>query len=342
MYAAASLQVPYLLNVALAFNTYLPSFSPAPRPTFALLRKIDHCFASLLVGYDVKTKDPLPGFVSTVDNSTKSRFSRTDMVRCKSLADETRMLVARVMSGEVDVVDHAEDETVIQRPARARTETRGSSVEAPNSAAHGFQGPETVNAERMEDDDSDLDFSFIDVESTMVDEEYTTARKRQVEEITGNTAMTDVPVQAKRVKVEDEGETSIDFSRITLADTGSSSITVKNPKNDEKGQFHWALEDDDDSDNEDQPKSTVSVTKIRDAAAVGGILSSSLHPPDSSATSVGGGGMDIGDAIEGEDELGEYEEDEDEDEELQMNVGQVYEKTLVQLGQSLGESIIDD
>ncbi|KAI0439341.1 hypothetical protein F4803DRAFT_50009 [Xylaria telfairii] len=338
-----SLQVPYLLNVALAFNTYLPSFSPAPRPTFSLLRKIDHCFASLLVGYDVKTKVPLPGFASTVDNSIKSRFSRTDMVRCKSLADETRMLVAMVMSGEVDVVDHAEDETVIQRPARARTEARDASVEAPNYTAHGLQGLETVKAESMGDDDSDLDFSFIDVESTMDDEESTTARKRQVEEIAGNTPMTDVPVQAKRVKVEDEGESSIDLSRITLADTGSNSTTAKTPKNDEKGQFHWALEeDDDDSDDDGQPKNTMPSTKTRNAAAVGGVLPSSPHPPDSNTTRRGSGGMDISDVIEAEDDLGEYEEDEDEDEELQMNVGQVYEKTLVQLGQSLGESIIDD
>ncbi|KAI8950034.1 hypothetical protein F4801DRAFT_579812 [Xylaria longipes] len=329
-----SLQVPYLLNIALAFNTYLPSFPPAPRATFALLRKLDHCFASLLVGYDVKTKDPLPGISSTVDNSTRSRFSRTDMVRCKSLADETRMLVAMVMSGEVDVVDNTEEEAIVRRPARAGTEARSTSVQAPNIMSHGFQGIETVKTEEMDDDDPDLDFSSVDEESTI-------PTKRRAEEITGGAVMTDVPVQAKRVKVEDEGDSSIDLSGIALADTGLDSTAVQNPKDDEKRQFHWALEeDDDDSDNERQPNSTVSTTKTRSVAAAGGVLLSP-RPPDSNAIGVDGR-TDSDGVIEGEDELTEYEEDEDEDEELLMNVGQVYEKTLVQLGQSLGESIIDD
>ncbi|KAI0554617.1 hypothetical protein F4679DRAFT_305134 [Xylaria curta] len=330
-----SLQVPYLLNVALAFNTYLPSFPPVPRPTFALLRKIDHCFASLLVGYDVKTKVPLPGFTSTVDSSTKSRFSRTDMVRCKSLADETRMLVAMVMSGEVDVVDHAEDE-VVRRPARAETEARGASVEAPDTMSRGFQEIETVKTEEIDDDDNDLDFSSVDEESTV-------PLKRQAEEITGSTAMTDTLAQVKRVKIEDEGDSSMDLGGIAPANASSHSITAGNSKGDEKGQFHWALEeDDDDSDNEGQPNSLISSTETRNIAAVEKAPLSPPHHPDSNAVRINGSGIDSNGANERDDELGEYEEDEDEDEEFQMNVGQVYEKTLVQLGQSLGESIIDD
>ncbi|KAI1734226.1 hypothetical protein F4680DRAFT_362173 [Xylaria scruposa] len=327
-----SLQVPYLLNVALAFNTYLPSFPPVPRPTFALLRKIDHCFASLLVGYDVKTKVPLPGFASTVDNSTKSRFSRTDMVRCKSLADETRMLVAMVMSGEVDVVDHAEDE-VVRRPARAETEARGASVEAPNSTP---QEIGIVKTEEIDNDDDDIDFSSVDEESTI-------PLKRQAEEMTESTAMTDALAQVKRVKIEDEDHSSMDLSGIAPANTSSHSITTGNSKGDEKGQFHWALEeDDDDSDNEGQPNSPISSTKTRNTAAGEKVPLSPPHRPDSNAVGVNGSGIDSNGANERDDELGEYEEDEDEDEEFQMNVGQVYEKTLVQLGQSLGESIIDD
>ncbi|KAI0189972.1 hypothetical protein EV127DRAFT_96991 [Xylaria flabelliformis] len=320
-----SLQVPYLLNVALAFNTYLPSFPPVPQPTFTLLRKIDHCFASLLVGYDVKTKVPLPGFTSTVDNSTKSRFSRTDMVRCKSLADETRMLVAVVMSGEVDVVDYAEDE-VVRRPARAGTEARSVSVEAPNPMSHGLQGIETVKAEEIDDDnDNDvLDFSSADEESIV-------PLKRQAEEMTGSTAMADAVAQVKRVKIEDEEDSSMDLSGIAPTNTNSHPIAAGNSNGDEKGQFHWALEeDDDDSDNEGQPSNTISSSKTRNTAAVERVPLSPPHRPDSNG------------ATEREDDLGEYEEDEEEDEEFQMNVGQVYEKTLVQLGQSLGESIIDD
>ncbi|RYP55861.1 hypothetical protein DL769_010044 [Monosporascus sp. CRB-8-3] len=101
-----SLQIPYLINVAHALTTYLASFAPAPRPTFALLQKLDHCFASLLVGRDVKTWDPLPGFQRGLD----AGLSRTDMVRLKSIADETRMLVAVVMSGEADVEDDSDND----------------------------------------------------------------------------------------------------------------------------------------------------------------------------------------------------------------------------------------
>ena len=107
----ASLQIPYLINVAHALTTYLVSFPPSPRPTFTLLQKLDHCFASLLVGRDVKTRAPLSGFASSLLASTTTAaaaaplpgFSRTDMVRIKSIADETRRLVAVVMSGEADV-----------------------------------------------------------------------------------------------------------------------------------------------------------------------------------------------------------------------------------------------
>ncbi|RYO75647.1 hypothetical protein DL766_008579 [Monosporascus sp. MC13-8B] len=101
-----SLQIPYLINVAHALTTYLASFAPAPRPTFALLQKLDHCFASLLVGRDVKTRDPLPGF----QRGLGAGLSRTDMVRLKSIADETRILVAVVMSGEADVEDDSDND----------------------------------------------------------------------------------------------------------------------------------------------------------------------------------------------------------------------------------------
>ncbi|KAJ8129808.1 hypothetical protein O1611_g3820 [Lasiodiplodia mahajangana] len=325
-----SLQVPYLLNVALAFNTYLPSFPPTPRPTFSFLRKIDHCFASLLVGYDVKTKIPLPGFSSTIDNIPKTRFSRTDMVRCKSIADETRMLVAMVMSGEVDVVDYVEDEVVTQRPARARTASRSESFEAPNSSSHGFRGIETIKAEEMEDDGDDDDLDF-DVGS--VDEGSIILTKRKAEGTAQDVAMADEVIKSKRIKVEDEGNSNEDLVGIMLTDASSNSPAIQNPKNDKKGQFHWALEeDDDDSSDDDQPSSPVASTKVPDTAAV-------------NSNSMGWNGrlMNDDDGNEGGEILRDYEEaDEDEDEELQMNVGQVYEKTIVQLGRSLGESIIDD
>ncbi|KAI1122664.1 hypothetical protein F5Y10DRAFT_70007 [Nemania abortiva] len=330
-----SLQVPYLLNVALAFNTYLPSFPPAPRPTFSFLRKMDHCFASLLVGYDVKTKVPLPGFSSAVDNSTKMRFSRTDMVRCKSIADETRMLVAVVMSGEVDVLDHSEDEVVSQRPARARTAAQSEPVEPLNPTSRGCQGIETVKGEEIDngdDEDDDSNFRF-------VDERLATPTKRKAWE-TADVVMTDKAIKSKRIKVEDEENTGENL--IISTDAGSKSPATKNSKNDETAQFHWALEeDDDDSGDDDQLSSTAVTTKTLNITAVGEILPSSARPPDPNSIEEGRRSMSGNGTNEEAEMLQGYEET-DEDEELQMNVGQVYEKTIVQLGQSLGESIMDD
>ncbi|GAP83251.1 putative meiotic recombination protein DMC1 [Rosellinia necatrix] len=320
-----SLQVPYLLNVALALNTYLPSFPPAPRPTFALLRKMDHCFASLLVGYDVKTKIPLPGFSSAVDNSTKLRFSRTDMVRCKSLADETRMLVAVVMSGEIDVVDYVEDEIVAQRPARARTEVRSVSVESPDSMSHGFRDIEIAKTEEADDEDSELDFSSVDEEATT---------KRKADEMTEDIAMPDAMEHTKRIKTEDDEDSSVDLSEImSTDDVGSKPVVVESPpEKNKEGQFHWALEeDDDDSDDEERTAPVTPSTKV-------------IPSPSRScnANAIGEeGGVDDTDADEIDEVVEGYDSDE-EDEELHMNVGRVYEKTLVQLGQSLGESITDD
>lgn len=92
----ASLQIPYLLNIASEFTTWLEGFPPSPAATFALLRKLDHCFASLLFGYDIDTKETLPGF----ENGPRAGLSRTDMVRCKSVIERTRVLVVEVMAKE--------------------------------------------------------------------------------------------------------------------------------------------------------------------------------------------------------------------------------------------------
>ncbi|KAI0505995.1 hypothetical protein F5B22DRAFT_484864 [Xylaria bambusicola] len=332
-----SLQVPYLLNVALALNTYLPSFPPAPRPTFTLLRKIDHCFASLLVGYDVKTKEPLPGFSSTVDNSNKMRFSKTDMVRCKSLADETRMLVAMVMSGEVDVVDYTEDDEVVQRPARAQTEARNISVNVEDHASHSFHGVEIVKDEEMDGVD-DFDFSS-------EGEGVAVPTKRKAGEISQDDAINDQAAKIKQVKIEDEeeGDSSVKLNDIAPADDSGSRVG-RESKSDDNGQFHWALEDDDDdddddkddddSDNEKQPSRTASTSKTTNLPSRGANLPSPPRAPvlnDAKRT---------GTNNEEEEKFEEYEDEEDE--ELELNVGKVYEKTLVRLGETLGESLIDD
>lgn len=85
---------------------YIRSFPPAPRATFSLLGKLDHCFASLLSGQDVDTLEPLPEF----ENGLRAGMTVTDMVRCRSLVEQTRFLVVEVMSGEADEEDESEDE----------------------------------------------------------------------------------------------------------------------------------------------------------------------------------------------------------------------------------------
>jgi hypothetical protein len=99
----ASLQIPYLLNLATLVQQYLTGFAPSPRATFGLLGKLDLAFTSLLQGRDVETGEPLPGF-------EKGRgMTQTEIVRLKSIVDHTRVCVVEVIgNSEMD-----EDEDVL-------------------------------------------------------------------------------------------------------------------------------------------------------------------------------------------------------------------------------------
>lgn len=59
---------------------------------------MDHAFASMLKGQDITSGESLPGF----DNGRRSGMSRTDMVRCKSLVEATRVQIVEVMSKEAE------------------------------------------------------------------------------------------------------------------------------------------------------------------------------------------------------------------------------------------------
>ena len=133
----ANLQIPYLLNIASELNTWLPSFPPSPVATFSVLRKLDHCFASLLSGQDIDTKEPLPGF----ENGLRSGMSGTDMVRCKSTVEATRVLVVDVMSRERDADDQDGEE-----PDQLLTADESES---------GPEGPDHARRGLWEDDDDD-------------------------------------------------------------------------------------------------------------------------------------------------------------------------------------------
>jgi hypothetical protein len=82
------------MNIALSVTTYLPAFPPSPKASFTLLRKLDHAFASLLKGEDSITGEILPGF----SGGKKAGMSKTDMVRCKSLVEATRVSIVDIMS----------------------------------------------------------------------------------------------------------------------------------------------------------------------------------------------------------------------------------------------------
>ena len=102
----ASLQIPFLLNVASEFTRYIISFPPSAAATFSILRKLDHVFASLLSGRDAETNEDLPGF----ENGLRCGMTTTDMVRCKGIVEQTRVVIVDVMTQEPE--DLAHDEVV--------------------------------------------------------------------------------------------------------------------------------------------------------------------------------------------------------------------------------------
>ncbi|UKZ76741.1 hypothetical protein TrVFT333_004451 [Trichoderma virens FT-333] len=102
-----SLQIPFLLKLASDFTQYVRSFPPSSKASFDLLHKLDHCFASLLSGQDIETSETLPGF----ENGLRAGMTTTDMVRCRSLVEQTRVLMVEVMSsGEQEEEDDDEDD----------------------------------------------------------------------------------------------------------------------------------------------------------------------------------------------------------------------------------------
>ncbi|KAL4994111.1 hypothetical protein BDV10DRAFT_10892 [Aspergillus recurvatus] len=83
-----SLQIPYLISLAVLVNTYLPEYPFAEKATFRLLRKLDSFFASLILGEDAETGQPLPGF-----EGRRNVVSMTEKVRIKSITEMARVLV---------------------------------------------------------------------------------------------------------------------------------------------------------------------------------------------------------------------------------------------------------
>lgn len=99
-----SLQIPYLINIALLLTTIIPAMPTTPKPLFRLLDKLDHAFASLLQGRDVDTGAMLPG----LDGGRG--VSGTEKVRLRSLVERTRRCVMEALkSSEMDLEYAASD-----------------------------------------------------------------------------------------------------------------------------------------------------------------------------------------------------------------------------------------
>lgn len=152
----------YLLSIASELITWMDGFVPSPRITLAVLRKLDYCFASLLVGQDLDTHETLPGFEA---GSTSSRrrvgLSRTDMVRCRSIAEQSRVAVVDVFRrGPPDPLDengrrpgrfrNASDPHAYQLDREGTVGTEASTLQGDDGSAR-----ETA-AEPTDDDDTTL------------------------------------------------------------------------------------------------------------------------------------------------------------------------------------------
>ncbi|KAL4753385.1 hypothetical protein BDW72DRAFT_168911 [Aspergillus terricola var. indicus] len=83
-----SLQIPYLISLSGLVNNYLPDYPFSKEATFRLLRKLDSFFASLILGENAETGQPLSGF-----EGRRNVVSMTEKVRIKSIAETARVLV---------------------------------------------------------------------------------------------------------------------------------------------------------------------------------------------------------------------------------------------------------
>jgi hypothetical protein len=102
---SASLQIPYLISLAVLVNSYLPDFPFSPKPTFRLLRKLDAVFAALLLGEDVESGAPLSGF-----ENNPNLISMTEKVRIKSIAETCRVAVVEARENDKSVAGEEDDE----------------------------------------------------------------------------------------------------------------------------------------------------------------------------------------------------------------------------------------
>ncbi|RBR12430.1 hypothetical protein FVER53590_09283 [Fusarium verticillioides] len=77
-----------------------------------------HCFASLLSGQDIETHETLPGF----ENGLRGGMTTTEMIRCRSLVDQCRVLMVEVMR---DPAEEDEEEEEAETDTETEAEEPG-------------------------------------------------------------------------------------------------------------------------------------------------------------------------------------------------------------------------
>lgn len=138
-----SLQVPYLINIALLLSSVIAGMPPTPRSLFRLLERLDHAFASLLQGRDVDTGEALPGFAGV------RGVSGTEKVRVRSLVERTRV-------GVMEALKRGEFEYEEPEESDAGGETMDMDTDDGELVLEGNEGPDDE-----EDDDWDMQLARV-------------------------------------------------------------------------------------------------------------------------------------------------------------------------------------
>jgi hypothetical protein len=79
------------MSLALLLTEFLPEYPPDSRSTFSFLAKLDAGFASLIQGRNIETGEALPGA------ERGKLVTTTELVRLKSLVDQTRLVVVKAL-----------------------------------------------------------------------------------------------------------------------------------------------------------------------------------------------------------------------------------------------------
>jgi hypothetical protein len=117
-----SLQIPYLINLAMLLSTMVAGMPANPEQLFRLLDKLDHAFASLLQGRDVDTGERLPGFLN------RRGVSGTEKVRIRSLIERTRRCVMESMkSADLDDMYEPDEQDETDDTDQDKMDTDGDS-----------------------------------------------------------------------------------------------------------------------------------------------------------------------------------------------------------------------